>query len=213
VGVKCVGLELVMKRWFGVAAFLFASALSTAAFPATSTVFTPEFGKSLPPIGFVRFCVSNPGECKNVGRRVKRIELTPAVWNTLFKVNAEVNTDIAPESDQDQYGVPELWTYPVNAGDCEDYLLLKKRDLEKMGFDAGALLITVVLDEKNEGHAVLTVATDRGDYVLDNRRNDILLWADTGYSFLKRQSQQDPRAWVALSDGNHPAPKATAGSN
>jgi predicted transglutaminase-like cysteine proteinase len=210
---NCVGLELVMKRWFGFAAFVFASVVSTAAFTATSPVFTPEFGKSLPPVGFVKFCVSNPRECKNVGRRVKRLELTPAAWTALFKVNAEVNHDIAPESDQEQYGVPELWTYPVTAGDCEDYLLLKKRDLERMGFDAGALLITVVLDEKSEGHAVLTVATDRGDFVLDNRRNDILLWTATGYTFLKRQTQQDPRAWVALTDGTHQAPKATAGNN
>jgi predicted transglutaminase-like cysteine proteinase len=201
-----------MKRWFGVAAFVFVSVISTAAFTATSPVFTPEFGKSLPPVGFVKFCVSNPGECKNVGRRVQRLDLTPVVWNALFKVNADVNTAIAPVSDEDNYGVPELWTYPVSAGDCEDYLLLKKRDLEKMGFDAGALLITVVLDEKNEGHAVLTVTTDRGDYVLDNRRNDILLWTDTGYTFLKRQSQQDPRAWVALTDGRHKAVKATAGN-
>jgi predicted transglutaminase-like cysteine proteinase len=176
-------------------------------------VFAPEFGKSLPPVGFVRFCISNPGECKNVGRRVSRVELTPQNWNTLFTVNAEVNKDIAPISDQDQYGVPELWTYPTKAGDCEDYLLLKKRDLENLGFDSGALLITVVLDEKNEGHAVLTVATDRGDFVLDNRRNDILVWAETGYTFLKRQSQQDPRAWVALTDGSQKVVKVTAGSN
>ncbi len=202
-----------MKRWFGVAAFALASVISTATFSATSPVFTPEFGKSLPPVGFVRFCVSNPSECKNVGRRVKRLALTPTAWNALFKVNAEVNKDITPVSDEDQYGVPELWTYPVTAGDCEDYLLLKKRDLERMGYDAGALLITVVLDEKNEGHAVLTVATDRGDFVLDNRRNDILLWTDTGYTFLKRQSQQDPRAWVALTDGAHKTVKATAGNN
>jgi predicted transglutaminase-like cysteine proteinase len=55
-----------------------------------------------------------------------------------------------------------------------------------------------VLDEQNQGHAVLTVTTDEGDYILDNRRNDILLWNDTNYTFLKRQSAKDPRRWVAL---------------
>jgi predicted transglutaminase-like cysteine proteinase len=201
-----------MKRWFGVAACVLASVVSYGAFAASSPSVAPEFGKSLPPVGFVKFCVSNPSECKNVGRRAQRLDATPAVWNTLFKINAAVNEEIAPVSDQDLYGVPELWTYPVSAGDCEDYLLLKKRDLEKLGFDAGALLITVVLDERSEGHAVLTVATDRGDYVLDNRRNDILLWADTGYTFLKRQSQQDPRAWVALTDSSHKVVKVTSGN-
>ena len=94
-----------------------------------------------------------------------------------------MNRAIAPISDAALDGVPEFWTYPTSAGDCEDYLLLKKRELEKLGFDSGSLLITVVLDEKNEGHAVLMVATKSGDYVLDNRRNDILLWSDTGYTF------------------------------
>ncbi len=202
-----------MKRWFGVAAFVLLSMVSQVAWSASEPTIAPEFGKSLPPVGFVKFCVSNPGECKNVGRRAKRVDVTPAVWNTLLKVNASINAEISPVSDQDLYGVPEFWTYPVKAGDCEDYLLLKKRDLEKLGFDAGALLITVVLDERNEGHAVLTVATDRGDFVLDNRRNDILLWAKTGYIFLKRQSQQDPRAWVALTDTSHKAVKVTAGNN
>ncbi len=200
-----------MKHWIGAAALVVASMMSSMNASAANASFAPEFGRSLPPIGFVKFCVANPGECKNVGRRVKRVEASAQVWNTLNKLNARINLDVEPMSDDELYGVPEYWTYPVSAGDCEDYLLLKKRELEQMGFDAGVLLITVVLDEKNEGHAVLTVATESGDYVLDNRRNDILLWKDTGYTFLKRQSQQDPRAWVALTNGKLPSVK-TAGN-
>jgi predicted transglutaminase-like cysteine proteinase len=179
---------------------------------AAGASFQKEFGKSLPPIGFVKFCAANPGECKNVGRRVQRVAATQAMWAKLQLVNASINGSIAPVSDAELYGEAEFWTYPVDAGDCEDYLLLKKRQLEKLGFDSGALLITVVLDEKNEGHAVLTVATEQGDYVLDNRRNDILLWAETGYTFLKRQSQKDPRAWVALTDVQQPTPKVASGN-
>jgi predicted transglutaminase-like cysteine proteinase len=201
-----------MKHWMGAAALLVASVITSMGASAATPTIAPEFGKSLPPIGFVKFCAANPGECKTVGRRVKRVEVSPEIWNTLFTLNAKVNAEIAPISDDELYGVPEYWTYPVSAGDCEDYLLLKKRNLEKLGFDSGALLITVVLDEKNEGHAVLTIATSDGDYVLDNRRNDILLWKDTGYTFLKRQSQQDPRTWVALTNGKLPSVK-TAGNN
>lgn len=179
---------------------------------AAGASFQKEFGKSLPPIGFVKFCAANPGECKSVGRRVQRVAATQAMWAKLQLVNASINGSIAPVSDAELYGEAEFWTYPVDAGDCEDYLLLKKRQLEKLGFDSGALLITVVLDEKNEGHAVLTVATEQGDYVLDNRRNDILLWAETGYTFLKRQSQKDPRAWVALTDVQQPTPKVASGN-
>ena len=184
---------------------------ASSAFAAGAS-FQKEFGKSLPPIGFVKFCAANPSECKNVGRRVQRVAVTQNMWAKLQSVNATINGSIAPVSDAELYGEAEFWTYPVDAGDCEDYLLLKKRQLEKLGFDSGALLITVVLDEKNEGHAVLTVATEQGDYVLDNRRNDILLWADTGYTFLKRQSQKDPRAWVALTDVQQPTPKVASGN-
>jgi predicted transglutaminase-like cysteine proteinase len=179
---------------------------------AASASFQVEFGRSLPPIGFVKFCAANPKECKILGRHSQRVAITQAVWSDLQAVNASVNGSIAPVSDAELYGEAEFWTYPVDAGDCEDYLLLKKRELEKLGFDSGALLITVVLDEKGEGHAVLTVATEAGDYVLDNRRNDILLWQDTGYSFLKRQSQKDPRNWVALTDTQMPTPKVASGN-
>jgi predicted transglutaminase-like cysteine proteinase len=179
---------------------------------AASASFQVEFGRSLPPIGFVKFCAANPKECKTLGRHSQRVAITQAVWSDLQAVNASVNGSIAPVSDAELYGEAEFWTYPVDAGDCEDYLLLKKRELEKLGFDSGALLITVVLDEKGEGHAVLTVATEAGDYVLDNRRNDILLWQDTGYSFLKRQSQKDPRNWVALTDTQMPTPKVASGN-
>jgi predicted transglutaminase-like cysteine proteinase len=124
--------------------------------------------------------------------------MSPERWNLLYQVNSYVNGKIAPVSDQDLYGQPEYWAYPTDAGDCEDYVLLKRRYLEGLGFPADTLLITVVLDEKKEGHAVLTMTTADGDYVLDNRRNDVVRWSDVGYTFLKRQSASDPRQWVTL---------------
>lgn len=157
-----------------------------------------EFGKTLPPVGFVKFCVTNPEDCKPHGDNQATIAMTPDRWNTLHAINVSVNAKIAPVSDQDLYGEDEHWAYPTDAGDCEDYVLLKKRDLENQGFSADALLITVVLDEKNEGHAILTVTTDVGDYVLDNRVDEILRWNSTSYKFLKRQSHADPLQWVAL---------------
>jgi predicted transglutaminase-like cysteine proteinase len=80
-----------------------------------------------------------------------RIDLTPERWNLLYQVNSFVNRKIAPVSDQELYGQPEYWTYPTDAGDCEDYLLLKKRYLEKIGLPAEALRITVVFDESRQG--------------------------------------------------------------
>lgn len=160
--------------------------------------FATEYGKTLPPVGFVNFCARNPDDCKPTGEKPVKLSMSPDRWNLLFQVNTYVNGKIAPVSDQDLFGEPEYWTYPADAGDCEDYVLLKKRYLENLGFPAGSLLITVVLDERNEGHAVLTAVTAEGDFVLDNRRNDIRRSRDTDYAFLKRQSARDPRVWMAL---------------
>lgn len=157
-----------------------------------------EYGKALPPVGYVKFCATGQDECKTTGGKIERVTMSPVRWNQLKQINNYVNGKIAPVSDQDLYGEPERWVYPVNAGDCEDYVLLKKRYLQGVGFEADELLITVLLDEKGEGHAVLTVRTDSGDFILDNRRNEIMRWDQTHYKFLKRQSQLNPKQWVSL---------------
>ena len=95
----------------------------------------------------------------------------------------------------------EYWTYPTSAGDCEDYVLLKRRLLNKIeGIALGNLLITVVRKRDGEGHAVLTLRTTRGDFVLDNLDWHIRSWRDTSYSFIKRQSSLDPGAWTDIED-------------
>jgi len=99
------------------------------------------------------------------------------------------------------YGVEEKWAIPTTAGDCEDFALLKRKQLIDAGFSPSDLLMTVVLQPNGEGHAVLTVRTDRGDFVLDNMRNKVKLWSETEYTFLKRQSADDPARWVKIQDG------------
>jgi predicted transglutaminase-like cysteine proteinase len=160
--------------------------------------FTPIYGKALPPVGYVSFCSRHEDECQPSGGKAVRLALSPDRWNLIYQVNNYVNAKITPVSDQELYGEAEHWDYPVDAGDCEDYLLLKRKYLLGLGFPAEALLITVVLDEKNEGHAVLTVTTDTGDYILDNRRDEVRRASDTNYKFLKRQTAENPREWVAL---------------
>lgn len=160
--------------------------------------FQTVYGKTLPPIGYVEMCAREPKECRSLGGKAVHLALSPERWNLIYQVNTFVNGKIAPVSDDELYGKPEYWTFPTDAGDCEDYLLLKKRYLEGLGFPSEALLITVVLDENQQGHAVLTVTTDKGDFVLDNRRNEVLLWNNSGYTYLKRQTPEDPRQWVSL---------------
>ena len=79
-------------------------------------------------------------------------------------------------------------------------MLLKRKMLIQAGWPREALLITVVRDKRGDGHAILTVKTDRGEYILDNQNDQILLWSETGYRFVKRQSQTDPNVWVSLGE-------------
>jgi len=159
------------------------------------------YNETLPPIGFVQFCKFIPEDCRGTMGEAVRVVLNADRWNDLTTVNDFANRTVEPVSDMDLYKVIEHWTYPQTQGDCEDYVLLKRKKLMMMGWPAEALLITVVRDKNNEGHAVLTVATDKGDYVLDNQSAEILPWQVTGYTYYKRQSQTDPRRWVSLKPG------------
>ena len=161
--------------------------------------FAPSYGSALPPLGYVHFCHRHPADCVATGSRGAPVKLSEARWLQLTQINDHINRKIVPITDQDLHNVPEHWDYPVNEGDCEDYVLLKRQYLAGLGWPIDALLITVVLDRNNDGHAVLTVVTDIGEFVLDNQNPEILAWGDTGYRFLKRQSREDPRQWTALS--------------
>ena len=87
-----------------------------------------------------------------------------------------------------------------NGGDCEDFALEKRKELIDHGLPRQALLMTVASDENGAGHAILTLRTDRGDFILDNRTDKILGWRDTGYLFVKMQSEQDPNIWVRIGE-------------
>jgi predicted transglutaminase-like cysteine proteinase len=153
------------------------------------------------PIGYVEFCNEMPKECSAAASEPRDVVLTAKVWKDLVRVNKWVNDSITPVTDMDHWGVVEKWSYPDDGkGDCEDYVLLKRRMLMQAGWPREALLITVVRDKKGDGHAVLTVKTDKGDFILDNQEEQVLLWSDTGYRFVKRQSQSNPNIWVSLGD-------------
>jgi predicted transglutaminase-like cysteine proteinase len=170
--------------------------LATAA-PASMV----ESGPSRPPIGAYEFCNAQPSECKSETGDPGPLTLDQERWQTLVRINYQVNSTITPRTDEEVYGVEERWAYPKTAGDCEDFALLKRKLLIEAGFSPADLLMTVVLLPNGEGHAVLTIRTDRGDFVLDELRNKILLWSNTEYTYLKRQSSGDASRWMKLQDG------------
>ncbi len=157
-----------------------------------------EYSATRPPIGYVQFCRQNPADCSKQATGPQRLTLSDIRMQELLEINQLVNHAIAPVTDQKLYGVAEMWAYPYDRGDCEDYVLLKRRLLMERGWPASTLLITVVRDVKGDGHAVLTVTTSAGDLVLDNQEADIRFWRDTPYEYLKRQSKGDPSRWVSL---------------
>jgi predicted transglutaminase-like cysteine proteinase len=175
-----------------------------AAFIAVGAVTTP-------PIGWAEFCIEYAPECDTRPSLPRDVALSSRAWAEIKRINVAVNTSVKPMTDMDHWGVVERWNYPDDGyGDCEDYALQKRKLLMAAGWPREALLMTVVRDTNGNGHAILTVKTDRGEYILDNQTNDVLLWADTGYRFVKRQSQSDPNVWVSL--GEPRAAPATASS-
>ena len=171
------------------------------------------FGNAQPPYGFVRFCDKQPDECVSTANDDQRLQATPERLSELDEINRTINHEVEPATDLEVYGVNELWTLPkASRGDCEDFALLKRQELLRRGWPSNALLMTVVRDEKNEGHAVLTARLSTGDYVLDNKVEQVKMWNQTPYHFVMRQSYLDPKVWVSLdaTDGSA-SPAAIAG--
>lgn len=154
------------------------------------------------PIGHYEFCQRYASECAVRSKVGPAPKLTQHGWQVLNTINTRVNTTVVAMTDQDIYGKEEYWAYPVDAGDCEDFVLEKRRQLLAKGFSAADLLITVVRKPDGEGHAVLTVRTSEGDFILDNLSADVKLWTDTPYTYLKRQAGFNSGRWVTIENGN-----------
>jgi predicted transglutaminase-like cysteine proteinase len=155
-------------------------------------------GMTSQPIGHYEFCRVYRDECMRRSSPSSPLSLNANNWATVLNINSRVNMIIQPESDLAIYGKEEVWTYPDQAGDCEDYVLLKRRLLIDAGLPESSVLITVVRKPDGEGHAVLTLRTTEGDFVLDNLTSKVMLWRDTRYTYLKRQSTRHTGHWVSI---------------
>ncbi|RFC62363.1 transglutaminase [Fulvimarina endophytica] len=162
-------------------------------------VHMPTTSVTSQPIGHYEFCQQYSDRCQP--RQAARApKLDKALWSRIVEVNAAVNAAIYPREDMAMHGKADVWSYPTTEGDCEDYALLKQYMLERAGVPSSALLLTVVLQSNGEGHAVLTVRTDRGDFVLDNLVEQVSVWNETNYTYLKRQSERHAGQWVDIID-------------
>ncbi|MCB1387443.1 MAG: transglutaminase-like cysteine peptidase [Nitratireductor sp.] len=176
--------------------------LAAAALPAcagTSSIMQVS-GRTSQPIGHYEYCQKNRADCSIVSFNDRPMELTRALWSDMERINTYANAVIRPATDYQIFGVEEVWTLPTNYGDCEDYVLLKRKMLMDMGWPASSLLVTVVRQPNGDGHAVLTVRTDRGDFILDNLSGRIVTWDKSEYAFVKRQSAMNSGKWEGIVD-------------
>lgn len=190
--------------------------------------FLIEGKQTLPPFGYVDFCMREPGECPElkqngfyqgvhpvttgaISQSEKYIKYHPRrnsyysafenrVINHLQKVNDLVNESIHSVSDQEGFGVPENWRIPNlgEIGDCEDYALLKRKILIEKGWDYKYLSLAVVEQKNGEIHAVLVVRTQFGDFMLDNLEKSVKSWHKADYRWIKKQSVANPFRWVTI---------------
>src|SRR3954454_10687755 len=181
-----------------------AQAQTVASLPTSATAATTT-GEARPLMAWIEFCRRDPRECAVDPAEPATITLTPRTWQAIVSVNPKVNAEIQAVTDQEHWGVPDRWDLPSDGyGDCEDFQLLKRKLLAESGLPRRAMRMTVVIDEKREGHAVLMVRTDRGDFILNNKTNAVLPWQQTGYVYVKRESQAG-LGWASLGGATSPA--------
>ena len=197
-GSKAMTKNILKIAVAGVSLFLGTGTLIEA---ATSTnVHMATAGKTLQPIGHQRFCRKFKSECKVKSSKTGATKLNRKRWKQMVEINSQINLAVEPVTDLEYYNKEEHWTYPKKYGDCEDYVLLKRYMLIQMGWPPSSLLITVVKQTNGDGHAVLTVRTDKADFILDNLRMKIRPWFKTEYRFLKRQSVSHTGKWSKIRD-------------
>ena len=185
-----------LRVWTVIGVLVGAAGAAQAAGPMVTGGLTSQ------PIGHYEFCKANPAECSIRTRDGGPERMSDALLKTITSINVSVNRSIRPMNDFDIYGKDEVWAYPNGAGDCEDYVLEKRRELHDRGLSLANLLITVVRKPDGEGHAILTIRTDKGDLVLDNLTDRVKDWSSTGYRFLKRQASDHTGRWVSIREGN-----------
>ncbi|KAA0699253.1 hypothetical protein DTW90_07490 [Neorhizobium sp. P12A] len=151
------------------------------------------------PPAFVSACHRYAWLCSN---RPGRAMSDNEALSLLKQVNSRVNAEVIPAEDVATSGKQDYWSLPINGrGDCEDYALLKKKELLDAGFKSDRLAMTVVLDRNGGNHSVLMARLDSGDYVLDNLGSRVKPWEDTGYTFIARQNFENQRSWQVILAG------------
>jgi predicted transglutaminase-like cysteine proteinase len=157
----------------------------------------PVGDNQLAPLGLTEFCYRKPQRCAKANE-LKQIPFE-AVRAEVDQVNREENHNITPRADPT---VEPPWNDEAIIGDCEEFALTKRSRLLDLGYPPSALLLAVGIAPRQEGHIVLVVVSDQGDFVLDNLEEEIIRWDTLPYHWIKRSTPKDPQFWQAIRPRN-----------
>lgn len=133
-------------------------------------------------------------------RRTERqtARLTAEIVGTLVAAQAAINDQVRYVPDSP--GTDD-WREALTRGDCEDIAIAVLVKLLSEGFPApGALRLAVCKTAAGVAHAVLTVFTDRGVFVLDNLRAGLWPWRECGHDWIAVEVP-DTGTWQLIADG------------
>lgn len=157
-----------------------------------------EGGYTAPPAAFVEYCGKYSSQCTMSGSGV--VELDASRWAQLrdvqYSVNARITSKVEAKGE-------DHWDVGVSAGDCDDYAVTKRAELIDRGWPSSALTLTVGFLPNGEGHLVLVARTDRGEFLLDNLRSDVVAADRVHYRWVARQSSVHPKLWVRVNGAKH----------
>lgn len=186
----------------------------------------PTGAPTVPPYGYVDLCGRKPADCPAPQRAANQAGDRSGYWREVFfgpppgastaasgqrvhfnldlrkqldRVNLAINRSIRPVAER---GTDDSWSLPLEeglkTGDCEDYVLEKRRALIGEGVPVDALSIAIVETRGRQAHAVLLVNTDAGEIVLDNHSPWTMSWRSTNYVWIKRQSPENQDLWIDI---------------
>jgi len=116
-------------------------------------------------------------------------------------VNTSINRLIAYRKDSAVYGKLDYWAKPSEilarrAGDCEDFAILKMTALLQAGIPAQSMSLVVLQDRRRKFfHAVLSVSTASGAFILDSLGNAVRRDSDLP-DYVPLYSFSMDRAWI-----------------
>jgi predicted transglutaminase-like cysteine proteinase len=144
-----------------------------------------------------RKSICDKGPAHLIGKAAKHEDFL----GKLTAVNRGINGLIRYSSDQKLYGRLDHWADPAEtlrrrAGDCEDFALLKMAMLSRLGVPARSMSLVILKDTRRDlYHAVLSVSTNRGNFILDNVRDEVLRDANLP-QYQPLFSFSDDRSWI-----------------